>query len=160
MTRQDVLTIACSDAELFKRCRVLNLDIAQILRTRLTDKQASVLRLLLQKPELPTGARRRIERTLVSHERDGERLKALQAELDRLAAAAEIAAEHARNPRLRRFVKLYCLDALTEREAATGADVCTRTACRYVALLGTQAEAGSTEGETDGRDDSGGAARR
>lgn len=160
MTRKDALTIACSDAELFKRCRVLNLDIAQILRTRLTDKQASVLRLLLQKPELPPGARRRIERTLVSHERDGKRLKALQSELDQLAAEAETAAEHVRNPRLRRFVKLFALDGLTQGEAAAGADVCARTAGRYVHLLACSAEAGSTEGRTDGRADLCGAARR
>ena len=126
MTRRNALFIDCSDAELFKRCRVLNLDIAQILRTRLTDKQASVLRLLLQKPELPTGARQRIERTLSSYVRDGERLEALQAELDQLAAAAEIAAERISNAHLRRFVKLFFLDGLTQGEAAAGADVCRR----------------------------------
>lgn len=118
------------DRLLFRRCRRLKEDLAGLERVL---PESEVVALLAHLPlyELPRSKRKQVARIL--------RLKSMQdeklAELDRSCIKAEIAAHRIEHEKLRRIVKLYCLDGLSIADTAKDCLCCTDTVRKYIRLL-------------------------
>lgn len=135
------------DRELFCRCRMLNTEIAHALQNQIPPHQAEALRQLLNQ-EMPTDAHQKVKALIARMERDNARLAALRAELECVSVAAENAAEQIGNPNLRRFVKLFCIDALPLSMVCAQSSFCQRTAERYRALLKQPCIQGESNGQS------------
>ena len=139
--------ISETDRVLFCRCRTLNTEIAYALQNQIPPHQADALRQLL-KQEIPPDARKRVQAMIAREERESARLAILQAEFDCVSVEAENAAEQIENQNLRRFIKLFCIDALPLSMVCAQSGFCVRTAERYRALLNQPAVQGESNGQS------------
>lgn len=118
------------DRLLLQRCRHLKEDLAGLERVL---PEPEVIALLARLPlyELPRSKRKQIACIL--------RLKSMQdekrAELNKIIVKAEIAAHRIEHEKLRRVVKLYCLDGLSIADTAKDCPCSERTVRKYVKLL-------------------------
>lgn len=145
---RNTVTIPEPDRVLFRRCRVLNEDIA-ILRNSLPVPEVVAALERISPDKLPEDQRR----TAACILRDKADLKAKEAELEESVIRAELAAQRIPNANLRRIAKLYCIDGMSYAETKHSVSCCQRTVERWIAYL-------NVEGDTDGTAGQGGTERQ
>ena len=136
------------DRALFRRCRVLNEDIA-LLRKSLPEPEVVAALERISPDKLPED-QQRMQACIL---RDKADLKAKEAELEESVIRAELATQRIPNANLRRIVRLYCLDGLSYAETKHSVSCCQRTVERWIAYLNVEgnADAAANQGGTERR---------
>ena len=132
--KQTTTQLPAADIAVLRQCRAISEKIERLqvnldLAKQLPCSEPGISDPLAIIP--PHGVETHRNRLLLQE----QQLKSLKAEFEPIRAEAQRIADGIKNPRLRRFCELYCIDGVGLSFMHELCGCCERTICRYISLI-------------------------